>query len=184
VTPDVVALYVAADGPYPRLVEEWYDAKRDARTYAGPRPVVAHPPCGPWSALRCLCTKQDEAAGPHGVAMVRRYGGVLEHPARSLLFRACTMPRPGELPDEYGGRTYELRQVAWGHKCEKPTWIYVVGVPQKRVLDGMRTGGIPTHRITSGPRGPKLPSASRKIAAHSPPLFAAWLVDIASQVRL
>lgn len=43
---DVAALYVDPRGPYPKLVAEWYDAARDARTYEGPLPVVAHPPCG------------------------------------------------------------------------------------------------------------------------------------------
>ena len=42
----VAALYVEPDGPYSNLdgVEVW-DEARDARTYAGPHPVVAHPPC-------------------------------------------------------------------------------------------------------------------------------------------
>ena len=39
----VAALYVEPDGPYAGLdgVEVW-DEARDARTYAGPQPVVAH----------------------------------------------------------------------------------------------------------------------------------------------
>ena len=45
----VAALYVLADGPYSGLedVEPW-PLERDARKYAGPHPVVAHPPCARW----------------------------------------------------------------------------------------------------------------------------------------
>lgn len=41
----VAALYVEADGPYSRVegVDLWPES-RDARKYAGPHPVVAHPP--------------------------------------------------------------------------------------------------------------------------------------------
>lgn len=42
----IAALYVLADGPYAELddVEVW-DISRDARLYAGPYPVITHPPC-------------------------------------------------------------------------------------------------------------------------------------------
>ena len=89
------------------------------------------------------------------------------------------LPRPGELPDEYGGRSYEVMQVAWGHACKKPTWLYVVGVDSELVMRGIKTGGEPTHRITRGPRGPQLARASAKVGRLSPPAFAQWLVDLA-----
>lgn len=181
---DVAALYVDPKGPYPKLVRDWYDEARDAKTYAGPRPVVAHPPCGPWGMMRGLCTKQDKAAGPQAVEMVRRYGGVLEHPQNSRLFDHCGMPRPGEMVDGAGGWTVLVRQVAWGHCCEKPTWLYFVGVDPVRVDGGMRYGGTATHRVTSGPRGPVLPSASALRRRLTPPAFAEWLVELAASARV
>ncbi len=177
---DVAALFVMPDGPYPTLVEEWWDAARDAKLYEGPLPVVAHPPCGPWGRLKYLCKYQDASCGPRAVAQVRRWGGVLEHPQGSTLWRACDMPRPGELPDQWGGRTWLVSQVAWGHCCEKPTWLYTVGVDPRLALAGIRTGGVATRRVTSGPRGPKLPSASRRARTVTPSAFAEWLLDLAA----
>lgn len=180
----VAVLYVDPFGPYPGMVRQWYDETRDARTYDGPWPVVAHPPCGPWGRLKFLCTRQDPAAGPHGVEMVRRWGGVLEHPEHSSLFRHCGLPWPGELADAWGGRTYAVRQVAWGHTCEKRTWLYMVGVAPELVAAGMRTEGRPTHRVTNGSRGDtSLPRANNETNRRSPPAFAAWLIELARSAQ-
>lgn len=73
---DVAVLYVDRDGPYPLLAREWFDEARDAGAYAGPHPIVAHPPCGPWGMLRHLSERQDASAGPRAVELVRRWGGV------------------------------------------------------------------------------------------------------------
>lgn len=176
----IAALFVEPGGVYFGLpgVEPW-DESRDARSYAGPFPVVAHPPCGPWGKMRGLCTKQDASCGPAAVAAVRTFGGVLEHPQFSRLFERCGMPVPDAIADAFGGRTYLVRQVAWGHPCDKPTWLYVVGVEHGVVLNGLRSGGTATHRVTSGPRGPQLPSAHAKMRRRTPIAFRDFLLSIA-----
>lgn len=178
---DVVALYVDAKGIYPKLLAEgyWYDEARDARTYAGPWPVVAHPPCGPWGRFAFRC-KQDASCGPAGVAAVRAFGGVLEHPADSALWDYCDMSRPGEPIDSFGGTTYAVEQVAWGHPCRKPTWLYCVGCNPSAIP----TGGTATHRVTNNTRGRKdLPRASAAVLRRTPPAFAEWLLELASRCR-
>ncbi len=182
---DVVALYVDPFGPYPGLVATWFDEERDAKTYDGFLPVVAHPPCGPWGALRHLNEKQDPSCGPRAVEQVRRWGGVLEHPRGSRLFRHCGMPHPGELPDAWGGLTFEVCQVDWGHVARKRTWIYVVGCREFPPAPAARE---PTHWVSGGrtsssrkgspvPPGIKVCSAQQR--RRTPPAFAAWLLDIA-----
>ncbi|HSY22342.1 MAG TPA: hypothetical protein VK841_09520 [Polyangiaceae bacterium] len=180
---DVAALFVDPLGPYPKLLAEWWDEKRDATRYTGPLPVVAHPPCGPWSKLRHLCTKQDPACGPFAVAAVREFGGVLEHPEHSLLFRWARMPLPGELPDQWGGLTYRVEQVAWGHPCVKPTWLYVVGVRPEIVRVGIRTGGTATHCVCTGPGFARIKVASKPMKRRTPVAFAEWLIELAAQSR-
>ena len=187
----VAALYVdPVRGPYSRLpgvdVHGWADARqagfwdRDARQYSGPHPVVAHPPCGPWG-LFAWNYKGGEGArecAPRAVEQVRRWRGVLEHPAGSQLWRHCDLPKPNKPPDAHGGYTVAVRQGDWGHACVKPTWLYVVGCdvlpPMPLSLDG------PTHcmvRLRSNPHSlPELPKALRHL---TPPAFAWWLVSIA-----
>lgn len=48
----LAALYVQENGAYWNLqnVDAWPE-QRDARRYAGPLPVVAHPPCQLWGAI-------------------------------------------------------------------------------------------------------------------------------------
>lgn len=186
---DVAVLYVDPRGPYPSLVRHWYDEARDARTYDGPWPVVAHPPCGPWGRLRHLSRHDDPALAPHAVELVRKFGGVLEHPGDSRLFRHCGMPHPDELPDACGGVTFEVSQCDWGHPARKRTWIYVVGA---RALPSAPPKREPTHWITGGrgrkgkkarttpvPAGIKVCSAQQR--RRTPRAFAAWLIELASR---
>ena len=129
----VAALYTDPRGPYPAMagVDVW-DETRDARRYAGPWPVVAHPPCGPWGGLRHRSVNADPVAALYAVLQVQRFGGVLEHPAGSLLWECCGLPRPGDPPDEHGGRTIVVAQVEWGHVARKRTWLYLSPCAAKR----------------------------------------------------
>jgi hypothetical protein len=130
----VAALYIDARGPYPKMPEvDAWDVERDATKYNGPLPVVAHPACGPWGKLRHMY--QGGEGGPElairAVEQVQLWGGVLEHPASSLLWEHCGLPRPGDPPDWCGGWTERIDQSDFGHVARKPTWIYCVRVDRE-----------------------------------------------------
>jgi hypothetical protein len=137
----IAALYVEKDGVYSGLpdVDVW-DESRDARLYEGPWPVVAHPPCASWCQLASVNAKrwgkqigQDGGCFEAALAAVRRFGGVLEHPAYSLAWPAFDLPRPvrgvwrASLLDR--GYVTEVSQSAYGHAARKRTWLYLVGDP-------------------------------------------------------
>ncbi len=179
----VAALYVDERGPYVDMpgVDAWTEA-RDARRYQGPHPVVAHPPCADWSRLKGMAKHVPgrRELAPLAVEQVRQWGGVLEHPAWSSLWRTLALPRPGELSDAWGGWSIEVNQVAWGHKAAKPTWLYFVGVERERVRPLF--GGTPTHCVTSS-ASDRLLKLSSEAARLTPPAFAAWLVSLARCAR-
>lgn len=187
----VAALYVEKGGPYFTMpgVDPW-GVERDARTYAGPHPIVAHPPCGPWGELRHLYKGSEHDCAPSALTMVRTWGGILEHPHRSKLWPAAKLPDPGAGPDAFGGFTVEVDQCAWGHVARKRTRIYVVGIDRVRVEATIRTGGEPTHWVAGSRKGrtgigsggvapPHIKFCSAQQRRRTPPLFAEWLVALA-----
>lgn len=192
---DVVALYVDPRGPYPKLVAEWYDEARDARTYAGPLPVVAHPPCGPWGRLRHLYEGNDADCAIVALDHVRRFGGVLEHPAGSKLWEhdPVLQEHVGHFRsyvDRFDGWCTWLDQVEWGHVARKRTWLYVVGsrpkswapFPERQPTHWLSGGRTPSSRRGSPvPPGIKVCSAQQR--RRTPVAFAEWLLDLAAQAR-
>lgn len=170
----VAALFVLPDGPYSRLpgIDLW-DERRDARQYAGPHPVVAHPPCQRWGRYATIGGRKlgdDGGCGTAAVAAVRRFGGVLEHPASSRLWDHCQLPWPGGL-DKYGGGTVCIHQHVWGHRALKPTWLYIVPATWPTWSPG---SSIPPHPCEG------LSARARK---ETPAALAAELVRIARAAR-
>lgn len=135
----IAVLYAYADGPYAGLdgVDVW-DVKRDARAYAGPLPVVAHPPCSRWCRLAGLVEArwghvrgEDDGTFAHALACVRAFGGVLEHPAYSDAWAAFGLPVPprhgGWVRGICGGWACHVEQGRYGHAAKKATWLYACG---------------------------------------------------------
>lgn len=130
----IAALFVAERGCYTGLpgVDAWTEA-RDARLYAGPHPVVAHPPCARWSRLAQERIGEDEGCFASALASVRTWGGILEHPEGSRAFRAHGMLEPergrGWMPaGDFRGWVCCVEQGHYGHRARKATWLYACGV--------------------------------------------------------
>ena len=179
---DVAALFVRADSVYKAMpgVDCW-DISRDARLWTGGMPLVAHPPCRAWGRLRQFAKpREDEKAlAPWAVEQVRRWGGVLEHPAHSSLWPTLGLPRPGDTPDKFCGWATGIHQFDFGHRAEKATWLYIVGCAPGEVPDIPVRIGTPTHCVRPTRSYPRLPSVTKAEREHSPPALAAWLVEVA-----
>lgn len=195
----IAALFVEAGGVYFGLpdVDPW-DEARDARLYAGPWPVVAHPPCARWCRLAGLVEarwghKRGEDGGCFAAALaaVRRWGGALEHPAYSDAWAAFGLPRPGRhggwQRGMCGGWSAHVEQGRYGHPAKKATWLYAFGVE----LPSLRWGFNPDQRsaalvswcgnhVKSGETRPRVGKAA---AARSPIEFRDLLIGIARSAR-
>jgi hypothetical protein len=138
----IAALFVEKGGAYFGLpgVDPW-DVERDARLYAGPHPVVAHPPCERWGrywsggpSARVRRVKGDDGGCfAAALASVREWGGVLDHPEASHAFAAHGLNRPPwgggwVAADLLGGWTCCASQGHYGHLARKATWLYAFGV--------------------------------------------------------
>lgn len=184
----VAVLFARSDSIYKTMPGlDVFDLERDARTYRGHAPVVAHPPCRAWGRLRAFAKPRpdEKMLACFAIDTVRRCGGVLEHPASSSLWETCGLPRPGAGVDDFGGWSIEVPQKWWGHLAEKNTWLYIVGVSPRSIPNLPFTLGAASHVVASsslkrGGRqyGREISKAQREA---TPPAFATWLVDLASR---
>jgi hypothetical protein len=141
----IAALFVETNGSYFGLpgVEPWDEAK-DARSYPGPHPVIAHPPCQRWGKMwfgspnvvaRTGVRKikgDDNGCFKAALESVRKYGGVLEHPWGSHAWTHFGLNLPSRKggwisADFHGGWTCCIEQGRYGHYARKPTLLYSVG---------------------------------------------------------
>ena len=149
----IAALFVERNGVYFGLphVDPW-DKQRDARTYAGPHPVIAHPPCERWGRYWGGAPWQTERRklGDDGgcfaaaLASVRQFGGVIEHPEASHAWSAFGLTRPPRnggwvVADFVSGWTCCIEQGHYGHRARKATWLYAHGIE----LPSLKWGNAP-----------------------------------------
>lgn len=152
---------------------EVYDQARDARTFPGGMPIVAHPPCSGWSAM---CRHQakpepgDMELGLWCADRLRECGGVLEQPAFSHLFAEAGLPYPGQAFGDVW--TAEVWQAWWGYSMRKKTWLAFCRVDQSSVVFPMRLHPRGGDRRTEQ-------VMSRQQRSATPLAFAEWLVAIA-----
>jgi hypothetical protein len=188
----IAALYVAKGGCYydPALtdVDPWPE-DRDARLYYGPWPVVAHPPRSRWCQLAHINQKRyghkvgdDSGCFAAALGSVCRWGGVLEHPARSCAWKYFHLQTPvrgawTRVPFENAWVT-EVSQAAYGHRARKLTWLYAV-VRRPPLLNW--SVPIPSAQISfcKNHGDSHLPRLSKREAAATPPAFRDLLLSIA-----
>lgn len=193
----IAALYVEKDGCYFGLdgVDPW-DEERDARKYAGPWPVVAHPPCQRWGALGAanfsrwggIHNRPGNDGGCFATALhsVRLWGGVLEHPAKSRAWDHFGLTKPravGWQRCATGAWVCEVWQSAYGHRASKATWLYYCGEEPPPSLRWDRPAG--TYQVGFQDQRGKArnkPTLSRKEASATPPEFRDVLLSIATRV--
>lgn len=124
--------------------------------------------------------EDEKALAPWAIEQVREWGGVLEHPANSKLWPELGLPAPGKR-DQYGGWTLPIHQHWWGHRAEKKTRLYIVGVEPRDIPEMPLRIDEPTHvngdvgRAGKGNR----PEVSKPEREHTSPDLAVWLVELA-----
>lgn len=187
----VAVLFARQDSIYKRLGGcDVFDIDRDARTYTGELPVVAHPPCRAWGRLRSFAKPRpdEKDLAFFAIEQIRRCGGVLEHPAQSSLWPVAGLPPCGAFKDVFGGWTLAVDQFWWGHRARKRTFLYIVGIePFELPTMPLQLGEAPMTVSPSKRRdlsGSRYRHSIRKDEREATPrLFALWLLDLASRTR-
>lgn len=165
----IAALFVRENSHYKLLPGvDAYDHVRDALTWQGGCPGVFHPPCRGWGRLKGQAKPRpgELELALWSMAMVRRFGGVVEHPDVSSLWKVSRCASWG-IRDQYGGVLFPVLQSWFGHRAPKRTCLYLVGalVPE-----------LPSDIEPSAGRIANMGKAERE---RTPEQFASWLVDLA-----
>ena len=178
---DVSVLFVRRDSVYKQLGVDCWDVDRDARLFTGINPVIAHPPCRAWGQLSHFAKPLpgEKELALFAIDVIRRNGGVLEHPRASKLWPHY-LPYPGEY-DEYGGYSISVDQFWWGHKARKRTLLYIVGCPKRKLpLIPLRFDAI-EYVVSSSTRTKRreIREISKSDRERTPVKFAKWLIEVA-----
>lgn len=193
----VAALFVddKPGGAYVGLpgVEVW-GVTRDARKYPGPHPVICHSPCARWCRLAGLVEARwghkrgdDGGCFASALASVRKWGGVLEHPAYSDAWAHFGLPIPhdkgGWQRGICGGWSAHVEQWRYGHRAKKATWLYAFGVDPPPMRWGADADNESTaliswcgNHVASGEIRERL---GKKAASATPAEFRDQLISIA-----
>jgi hypothetical protein len=170
---NVAALFVRRDSHYKTLDGvDCYDEDRDALTWPGGVPGIFHPPCRGWGKLSgfAKCAPGELALAVWSVAMCRRFGGVVEHPVHSRLWKEVGCWSAG-MRDNHGGVFITLNQADFGHRAEKATGLYIVGAP------------VPSLPFFLADASHSVERMNVKEREQTPPQFAALLVHLARQAH-
>jgi len=125
-----------------------YDFDRDARTYHGINPVIAHPPCRAWGRLSHMANPRpdEKQLAWFALTQVRLCGGILEHPKGSRFWTEANIDLNGRT-DMFGGYLIFIDQFDFGHVASKPTGLYVCGLPKNQLPPIPKRESIPAKTI-------------------------------------
>lgn len=101
----VAVLFARKDSIYKTMPEcDVYDIERNALTFPGGLPIIAHPPCRSWGRLKFFSNgdHKEKQLAIWAVRQIRKNGGVLEHPETSSLWKVLGLPL-GSQRDKWGG---------------------------------------------------------------------------------
>lgn len=133
-----------------------WDAKRNTYNCLFPAGrVIAHPPCAQWSKLKALAKPNEEEKNLawYCLEMVRKFGGVLEHPEGSAFFKEA-----GISP------TITVDQSWWGFPARKRTHLYFVNCSPSPAL------------VRFGPAKCGVEDLHSSVRSRMTLSFCAWLV--------
>lgn len=161
-----------------------WDLDRNALNWPGGNPGIFHPPCRLWSRWMRHFSKAPESEknlALWSVEQVRKHGGVLEHPACSLLWDEAHLPKPGT-GDQYGF-SIALYQQWFGHKAQKATWLYICGARSLPEIPFKL--GVPEVNYTWAMqvKHPDMQRLSHRERLGTPINFAHWLIATCERVE-
>lgn len=133
-----------------------YDEKRNALSFNDRVPLIAHPPCRKFSRLRGLSTAplSEKKLAFFALAKVRQFGGILEHPRSSTLWKDGNFNLDGTI-DSYGGFLRSVDLSWFGFPARKKTMLYFCGITPVQLPSFPISLNAITHVVSSSYKSDK-----------------------------
>ena len=155
-----------------------YNLERNAFTYSDRLPLIAHPPCRLFSRLRTFSNApvQEKKCAYFALSQIRQFGGILEHPRSSLLWKTGNFDLSGNI-DNYGGFLRSVNLSWFGFPCEKKTMLYFVGINPSQLPAFPLSFDAITHQISSSKRK-SLPEISKDSRSSTPIAMIDYFITV------
>lgn len=172
----ISVLFTQTKSIYNQLGTDNWDIKRDAKNWPGGNAIIAHPPCRAWGnySNKAKPIPGERELAIWAIEQIRKWGGILEHPRTSRLWKEMKLPRPGEQPDQYEGFSISIDQYWFGHRGKKNTWLYIKGTTLQK---------LPIIPLKLGRATYKVEDMGKKERAATPRRLAEWLIKTAEIIN-
>lgn len=160
----ITVLCTSKNSIYKTLGLDCYDIKRNARSYTGNTPIIAHPPCRGYSTF--LRHRAKPAPGEKDLALycaerIILHGGILEHPAHSEFIKLFRFDQRFKIT--------EIQQNWFGYPTAKRTWLLTPGY--------YKIPNPPFRLLAHEPPTIKIENMSHNQRSETTLLFAQYLIQ-------
>jgi len=141
-----------------------YNEDRNALTFSKNIPAIYHPPCRLFSRLKTFskADKSEKELAFWSIEKVNKYGGLIEHPLGSSLFKESGI----KLNDD---NHIIIKLSNFGFEAEKKTIIY---------FNGIEKNELPLLPYNNRPVKKTIPQLSYKKRANTPFCCAIYLIEL------
>ena len=155
-----------------------YNRHRNAFTFSERTPLIAHPPCRLFSRLRQFSTadRKEKQCAYFALAQVRMFGGILEHPRSSTLWKNGNFNLSGEI-DIYGGFLRSVNLSWFGFPAEKKTMLYFVGISPSDLPAFPLSLDAPLSTISTS-KNSSLQEVQKKYRSSTPLLMIKYFIQV------
>lgn len=155
-----------------------YGVDRNALTWSGSKPAIYHPPCRLFSKMKAFSSagKCEKLFGYWSIMSVRKFGGIVEHPKSSDLWKEMECDLTGNV-DKYGGFLISVNLNWFGFPAKKETLIYIVGCSRSDLPVCPYTLDAPLYMIGTQRKNGK-PELNKNLRSQTPFLMIDWFKEI------
>ena len=155
-----------------------YDITRNAFTFTDRCPLIAHPPCRLFSRLRQFSTadRKEKQCAYFALSQVRMFGGILEHPRSSTLWKNGNFNLSGEI-DNYGGFLRSVNLSWFGYPAQKKTMLYFVGIAPVQLPPFPLSLSAPLFSI-GGSKNNRLKEISKNAGSQTPDQMIKYFIQV------